>query len=144
MTPLLLGIEISAYVGVALIIGAVVATTCAFLQAQTQLLKASLTDNKNPHAHLHPFTQSVLDGSCEELRQAQKAIGCGDLYTARVLVDEIVMMLDAEKDSCIRNQLQTKLKKAVSRAVPQRERRAVAVQQPQCKRIASSSQVIEV
>jgi len=140
MTPIQIGIEVSAYVGVALIFGAVIATTCAFIKAQTMLLKAAFTENKNPHAHLHPYTQSVLNGECIEIREAQRAIEHGDIDTARMLVDEICSLLDAEKDKSMRTQLQVKLKRAVTRRVreaPQGERRTLAVRK-------GSKQVVRV
>ena len=130
MTPIQIVIEVSAYVGVALIFGAVIATTCAFIKAQTMLLKAAFVENKNPHGHLHPYTQSILNGDCIELRQAQRAIERGDTDTANALVDEICSLLDAEKDKSMRTQLQMKLKRAVTQRrseAPQGERRTLAV-----------------
>lgn len=113
MTPLALGIHISAYVGVILICGATLATIYAFIKAQTMLLKAAFLKNKNPNHHLHPYTRSILSGTCPELRMARKAIACGDTEEAEILVDEICQLLEAENDDSMRKQLQSKLKKAL-------------------------------
>lgn len=113
MSPILVGIEISAYVAVALMLFAVVATIVSFIQAQTMLIQAACTTYKNPNGHYHPFTQSLLDGSSADLKEAQKAIKRGNKAEAQSLIEDICQLLEAEDNKAIRKQLQTKLRGAI-------------------------------
>lgn len=133
MTPLMLGIQASAYLGAAMICGAAIATTYAFIKAQTMLLQAAFVKNENPHAHLHPYTRSILRGDCDELRTAQKALASGDKIEAEILIDEICQLLEAETDNQMRKQLQMKLKAALKETP-----RVGKEKHPQCKAIVAS------
>lgn len=113
MSPLLIGIEISAHVAVGLIVFAVIGTVVSFIQAQTSLLQVAFTTYKNPTAHFHPFTQSLLDGSSPDLKLAQKAIKRGDKTEAKTLIEDICQLLEAEDNKAIRKQLQNKLRGAI-------------------------------
>lgn len=144
MSPLALGIEVAAVTAVVLIFGAVIGTIVAFIKAQTTLISAAFVKNKCPHAHLHPYTQSLLDGTCPDLKEAQRALRSGYVEVARDIVSDICFLLDAEKDKSMREQLKSKLQKAVASArrdAPQRERRAVAVQR-HTKRPRKASQLV--
>lgn len=114
MSILQIGVTLGAIVFVVIFIGATIATIVSFIQAQTMLLKASFTGGfKNPYASYHPFTQQILSGQSPELKLAQQALKNGDRAEAHRLVDEIVFLLNAEPNTSIRKQLQSKLKKAL-------------------------------
>lgn len=113
MDILVAGVTIGAALFVALFFLATAGTIFAFLQAQTMLLKAVFTNFSAPHAHLHPFTQQLLNGESPELKLAQSALAKGDRAEARRITEEIIFMLNAETNSSMRKQLQRKLERAV-------------------------------
>lgn len=114
MNILHLGIFLAAALFVLASIATTVGAIASFLYAQTLLLQAALTTTfKNPHSRLHPVTQQLLNGTCPELQLAQAALKRGDKAEAQRIVAEIAAMLNAERDSSMRKQLQSKLLKAV-------------------------------
>lgn len=113
MSILEIGVSLSAIVFLLIAFGTVIATVVTFLYAQTLLLKSALVRFKHSNTHLHPFTQSLLDGSSPELQLAQRALKRGDKKEAKALVNEIVHLLNAENDDRIRKQLQSKLKERI-------------------------------
>lgn len=133
MTPIQIGIEVSAYAGAAMIVTAVIGAVCVFVKAQTMLLQAALVKNENPHGHLHPYTQSILRGDCPELKAAQRYLACGEKIEAEILVDEMCQLLEAENDEAMKTQLQTKLRSAL-RKTP----RVGKEKHSQCKAIVAS------
>lgn len=113
MSILELGVTLSAMVFVLIAITTTALTLLSFIVAQTRFLIAAFTRYKDPHGSLHPFTQSLLDGSSPELKLAKTALKRGDKAEARRLTTEIIHLLNAESNDTIRQQLQSKLKAAL-------------------------------